>query len=103
MSLETGAQKFPTITITLTGTGTSWADAADVLTPTTSFGAAYSQGFVAAEGATGDQFAAYAPAPLIGHGLSGILAVAGVLFGAGLLERSRRRRSPGTAISPAAA
>jgi hypothetical protein len=33
------------------------------------------------------------PAPLIGRGLPVLLAVGGVLFGAKLLERSRRRRS----------
>ena len=43
------------------------------------------------------------PAPLIGHGLAVVLAVGGVLFGAKLLERSRKRRSCGTAIRDAAA
>jgi hypothetical protein len=37
------------------------------------------------------------PAPLVGHGLTGVLAVGGILFGAKLLERGRRRRLPGTA------
>jgi hypothetical protein len=39
---------------------------------------------------------AVVPAPLIGHGFPVLLAAAGVLFGAGLLERSRR----GTANTP---
>jgi hypothetical protein len=42
------------------------------------------------------------PAPLIGHGLAVVLAVGGVLFGAKLLERSRKRRRFGTAIRHAA-
>jgi hypothetical protein len=37
------------------------------------------------------------PAPLIGRGLPVLLAVGGMLFGAKLLERSKKRRSPGTA------
>jgi hypothetical protein len=43
------------------------------------------------------------PAPLIGHGLPALLAVGGVLFGAELLGRSKRRRSLETAIPHAAA
>jgi hypothetical protein len=43
------------------------------------------------------------PAPLIGHGLPVVLAVGGLLFGAKLLERSRKRRSFGTALPDAAA
>jgi hypothetical protein len=43
------------------------------------------------------------PAPVIGRGLPVILAVGGVLFGAKLLERSKKHRSPGTAPPPAAA
>jgi hypothetical protein len=42
------------------------------------------------------------PAPLIGHGLAVVLAVGGVLFGSKLLQRSRKRRSFGTAIRHAA-
>jgi hypothetical protein len=38
------------------------------------------------------------PAPMIGHGLLGVLAVGGILFGAKLWERSRRRPSPGTVM-----
>jgi hypothetical protein len=37
------------------------------------------------------------PAPALGHGLTGALAVGGIFFGAKLLERNRRRRLPGTA------
>jgi hypothetical protein len=43
------------------------------------------------------------PAPVIGHGLPGVLAISGVLFGAKLFRRSKRRRLPGTAIRHAAA
>jgi hypothetical protein len=43
------------------------------------------------------------PAPEIGHGLPGLVAVGGVLFGFGLWERSRKRRSLGTVIPHAAA
>jgi hypothetical protein len=43
------------------------------------------------------------PAPVIGHGLPAVLAVGGLLFGAKLWERSKRRRSFGTAIPRAAA
>jgi hypothetical protein len=39
------------------------------------------------------------PAPLIGHGLPGVLAVGGVLlFGVTLFERNGKRRSRGTAV-----
>ena len=43
-----------------------------------------------------------APAPSIGHGLSVILAVGGILFGAKLLELSKRHRSLRTAVPEAA-
>jgi hypothetical protein len=42
------------------------------------------------------------PAPLIGHGLLVLLAVGGVLFGAKLLERGRRRSLMGAVIPHAA-
>jgi hypothetical protein len=42
------------------------------------------------------------PAPLIGRGVPILLAVVGVLFGAKLLERSKQRRSLGTAVPQAA-
>jgi hypothetical protein len=57
-------------------------------------------------GASGASFTATlsaVPAPVIGHGLTGVLAIGGVLFGAKLLERCKRRRLPGTAIRYAAA
>jgi hypothetical protein len=43
------------------------------------------------------------PAPLIGHGLLAVLAVGGLLFGADLWARSKRRRSFGTDTPRAAA
>lgn len=104
MDLETSSVSTGSpFTIDLTA-GT-WANAAAVLTPTTlPAGSTYPQGFEA-EVSYAKQVAGFStvPAPLIGHGLPEILAVAGVLFGAGLLERSRKRRSPGTAIPHAAA
>jgi hypothetical protein len=70
----------------------TWANAAAVLTPTTlPHGSTYPQGFEA-EVSYATQVAGFAaPAPLIGHGLPGILAVAGVLFGAGLVKRGKKR------------
>jgi hypothetical protein len=57
----------------------------------------YSHGFEAVVANTGsNQNAGYeVPAPPIGHGLPGILAVAGVLFGAGLMERGKKDGSFG--------
>ena len=43
------------------------------------------------------------PAPSIGHGLPVVLALGGALFGAKLLQRSRKRRSFGAAIPHATA
>jgi hypothetical protein len=43
------------------------------------------------------------PAPPIGRGLPVLLAVGGILFGAKLFARTRRRRWLGTAIPHAAA
>jgi hypothetical protein len=40
-----------------------------------------------------------APSPAIGHGLSVLLAVGGLLFGAKLFERSKRRHSLGIAAA----
>jgi hypothetical protein len=102
-NLGTGGPNGPTgdstVTITLTAEDSYfWTSAANVLTPSTGYAAVYGHGF---EAVTAQQFAGV-PAPSIGHGLPGILAVVGVLFGAGLLERGRKRRSPGTAISQAA-
>jgi hypothetical protein len=51
--------------------------------------------------ASGD--ASPVPAPLIGHGFPVVLAVGGLLFGAKLWERSKSRRSFGTAIPRATA
>jgi hypothetical protein len=43
------------------------------------------------------------PALQIGQGFAGVLAIGGVLFGAKLLERRKKRRSVGPAILHAAA
>jgi hypothetical protein len=43
------------------------------------------------------------PAPQIGQGFAGVLAIGGVLFGAKLLERRKKRHSVGPAIRPATA
>jgi hypothetical protein len=77
--------------------GNSWANASAVLTPTTlPAGSTFSHGFEA-EVSYSVQDAGFnpVPAPLIGHGLPGILAVAGVLFGAGLMKRGKKHASFG--------
>ncbi len=89
-----GFNNFTSIIFTL-ASGSSWTDAADVLTPTTGYGTTYyHHGF---EAVTGAQDAGYyaGPAPSIGHGLPVILAVAGVLFGAGFMARGKKRGSFG--------
>lgn len=43
------------------------------------------------------------PAPAIGHGLPVLLAVGGLLFGAKLLERSKKQGALGTAVPNAVA
>jgi len=51
-----------------------------------------------------DSFGGFvAPAPAIGHGLPGVLAIGGLLLGFKLWERGRKRRSLGTALAHAAA
>jgi hypothetical protein len=90
MNTWTGSQTGDTeVLFTLVGTGTNWTDAADVLKPTTGYDPLYGHGF---EAVTAAQNAGYyaGPAPSIGHGLPGILAVAGVLFGAGLIKRGKK-------------
>jgi hypothetical protein len=53
---------------------------------------------------TGAQAEAYAtPAPLIGSGVPGVLAVGGILFGAALWGRRPRRLLPGTTANPQSA
>jgi hypothetical protein len=44
-----------------------------------------------------------APAPVIGHGLPGVLAIGSVLFGATLFQRRKKHRSLGIAIQHASA
>lgn len=98
MSLESGnVSGATTFTFTLTAEGTnSWTDAADVLIPTTGYSTTYYthglEAIVAAPSGPPQDAGFYtpAPAPLIGHGLPGILAVAGVLFGAGLIKRGKK-------------
>jgi hypothetical protein len=85
MDLETGGgSSSHTIVIDLTAEGTNtWADAADVLTPTTGYGAAYSHGFDAEDEGLSTSTAGYlAPTPepsslfLFGSGLLGLAFVA---------------------------
>jgi hypothetical protein len=86
MNLETGGgSSATTITISLTAEdGNSWADAADVLTPTTGYGKAYSHGFEAEDEDSSNPTAgsdhAVAPEPsslfLLGTGLLGLAFVA---------------------------
>ena len=96
MDLITSAVGAQTFVINLTAeNGTTWATEAAVLTPTTGYDPIYGHGFEAevAHGSNGVQDAGSVavPAPSIGHGLPGILAVAGVLFGAGLMARGKKR------------
>jgi hypothetical protein len=84
MSLETSAVGAQTITIDLTAEGgNTWLSAGAVVTPTTGYGAAYSQGFeaVVATGSNRVQDAGYYTTPepasmtLLGSGLIGLAAL----------------------------
>jgi hypothetical protein len=50
-----------------------------------------------------DNVVSVVPAPVIGHGLLGVLAIGGVLFEATLFQRHKERRSLGSALRHAAA
>jgi hypothetical protein len=80
-------------------TGTAFYFSASQQFPTNE-GAFVLTSFTSSASAT---FTATVPAPVIGHGLPGFLAIIGVLVGARLFERGKRRRLLGTAIrhSPA--
>jgi hypothetical protein len=86
-----------TISFTLTNTSGTWADANSVLIKNADGQLAAAHIFVtsspanAANGALATGFAAV-PAPLIGHGLLVLLAIAGVLAAGRLLESLKKRR-----------
>ena len=72
-----------TVTFTLTATGSNfWTDAADVLTPTTGYGAAYGHGFEAVTASQNAGYYAEAPVPepstlaMLGVGLLALFGVA---------------------------
>jgi hypothetical protein len=74
------------------------------LTAPNNLGNIFVADLLGANGNTGPVDVSVVPAPPIGRGLPGILAVGGVLlFGTKLFGRSRKRGSPGTAIPYAAA
>lgn len=81
MNTWTGSVEAPTVTFTLTAeNGFSWTDAANVLMPTTGYGAAYSQGFEAVTAAQDAGYYQPVPEPaslaLVGSGLLGLAGFA---------------------------
>ena len=98
----------PSLGLTLLVIGDSAGDVLDLVfaTPTAGSLVGYTGGPLSADtevvnfspgarwhDASGSLTQVAVPAPLIGHGLSALLAVGGVLFGAKLWERGRKRRS----------
>jgi hypothetical protein len=92
---ETGAVDAHTLTFTLIATnGNSWTDAADVLTPTTNFAAAYGHGFEAVTAAQDAGFFTATPLPATLPLFAGGLGLVGYL--------TRRRKLNGTQALSAA-
>jgi hypothetical protein len=87
------------LTVSSTSNAFSTLDITNTIHAAESYGGTAGQ-LISLAGVQGQAFAT--PAPPIGSGLPGVLAVGGLLFGARLFERSRKSRLPGAAAPHAA-
>lgn len=86
-------------TLKVTSSNFTAGDINNTITAAESYGGTAGQ-LMSLAGIQGQAYAT--PAPPIGSGLPGVLAVGGLLFGARLLERSKKGRLPGAAAPHAA-